>query len=483
MFIGSLGALYKPNMVGIRRDAPPEISEPVSVPKPIKEEAGSPQRPPVKPPPDFESAPRGLGGPFPAEEPPAPRFSTQGAGSGRQNTDNDNSYSRGLARSAPLAPPARGPQNYNPESYRDAPSKPVPKLNSPSYAVNNPENEVIPFGYGNPQSVNKQPSYNPPKSSGPPAPTSYSSKPNPFVDPRSSQANPYAPNPAPATSPKRPLRGQDVGNRRFTAPRQEYQQPSAYQPKQLSPPQPPQQQPTQSRQPYGPSGPSDPNGNPQFNVPQTLSSKLDNSIPPPPGTNRINTPANPLPGTPAFPAPFGFPESLKVGQNSPFKNLVSFNSPRPFKSRASAAFPDKDDIFEGFPSTNYDNPPARPAFPAPERRPEATAARPTAPAERPTYPVEYRKPDETPDPYAASPRGSGQDFRPRDTRGYQTRPAENPFYSQPRNPNPAYGFPTQGGALYSNPYGYSSAPNGQCFRYTYAAEGYRLSDIAKSYPE
>ena len=370
MVVGLQGALYKPNMVGIRRDAPPEVSGPLSPSPSNEKESGPPPRPRVNPPQDLSVAPRGLGGSFPPEKSPTPRFSTQGVGAGRVSNGrpkSDNGYSQGLARSAPLAPPAGQAQPYLGDSYRGTPSQPEPGRNSP--------NGIIPVGYGN----SKEPIQIPPKKPGPPALTSYNNKPNPFIDPRSSPANPYSPNALPASPPNTPSAGQSGQNAYFPQTNQGYQQPNPYQPNQQNQQQ-QQKQPTQGFQPYGPARPSDQGGNPsgkgQFNVPRTLSSNLGNPLPPPPGTNKIGGASSSLSGAPAFPAPFGFPESLKVGQNSPFKNLVSFNSPRPFKSRASAAFPDKGDIFGGFPSSNYENPVARPTPAAPESRPAVPASRP-----------------------------------------------------------------------------------------------------------
>ena len=367
--MGLHGALYKPNMVGIRRDAPPEVGGSLPSRSSSTEESDPPPRLPGKAPQDLQ----GPSGSFAAEEPPTPRFSSQAEGAGRLNSDRE--YSRGLARTAPLAPPAGGPQSYIDPS---APSG--PKSNPSSlYGGQKSPNEIIPAGYVNTQELRNQPSYNLPEKSSPPALTSYNSKPNPFTVPRSSQTNPYSPNSFPASPPKSPSNGQNIGNGYLTQPNQEYQQPNTFQQNQQS-----QQQPIQDLLPYGPTGPSNQNqkasGINQFNVPGTLSSRLDNSIPPPPGTNKNGGPANTLSNTPAFPAPFGFPESLKVGQNSPFKNLVSFNSPRPFKSRESAPFPDKGDIFGGFPSSNYNSPISRPT-------PAESESRPAAPANRPAYPV------------------------------------------------------------------------------------------------
>lgn len=453
---GLNGTLYKPNTVGISRDAPPEIGAPATPLHLSEGKITPPERPPVKQYQDFRSDS------LPLEESPSPRFSSQGAGSG----------SRGLARSAPLAPPAGGPQRYSSDSYRDNPSELRPRYKPPPYTEQPAPTEIIPVGYDS-----SQESYKLPQTYGPQAPPSFDTKSNPFVDPQATRVNPYAPNVPPLTSPKRPVSIQSVENGGFTSPRQEDEQPNPYQPSQSKQALP--------QKPYNPTAPSGPRGNSQFIVPQTLSTKLDNSIPPPPATNRASSPANSLPGTPAFPAPFGFPENLNVGQNSPFKNLVSFNSPRPFKSRAAAPFPANDAIFGSFTGTSYDNVGARPSFSKPESSSEVTAQQPAAPApvERAVYPVDYPKAPESQTSYATAPRSPVQDFRQREPTRYQNRPAENPYYSQPRNSNPGYAFPTQEGNRYSNPYGYSSAQNGQCFRYTFAAEGYRLSDIAKSYPE
>ncbi|GFO50401.1 hypothetical protein PoB_007690600 [Plakobranchus ocellatus] len=471
-------ALYKPNMVGIQRDVPPEIGGPISQPSSQQDNvppfSSEPQQGP-------KSASRGPGGTFPAVEPK--RLNVPDGGSIRYSKDlpqTDNGYNRGLARSAPLAPPGGRVKPYVGDGYVGGSSQREPNSNlPPSYSGRDSPNEIIPEGYGSNQNAATEPKYQIPKK--PPAvpQSSYSNKPNPFTGPRPAQTNPFSLDTFSASSPAGPNNKQR-NNELYPPQGQGYPQQNSYPSSQQIQP----QQSNKNLQPYGPARPSekgrDPSNEEQFNIPGDFPSKLDNAGPPPPGTNKIGGPGKTLPGTPAFPAPFGFPESLKVGQNSPFKNLVSFNSPRPFKSRSSIPFPDKGDIFGGFSNSNYETPAAPAAAEAPESRPAEVAANQQ---NRPAYRIDYPEARESQNSYSPTSRGSNPAYPPQDGAAYNTRQTGTPYFPPQSSSNLGYGFPVQNGGLYGNPYGYSNPPNGQCFRYTYAAEGYRLSDIGKNYPQ
>ncbi|XP_005103759.1 leucine-rich repeat extensin-like protein 5 [Aplysia californica] len=74
------------------------------------------------------------------------------------------------------------------------------------------------------------------------------------------------------------------------------------------------------------------------------------SPPQAPSKDKTTNPISP-PGIPAnFPAPFAFPENLKINHKFPFPSTISFNSPRPFKNRSPSGFPSAGSVFgTGFP--------------------------------------------------------------------------------------------------------------------------------------